>query len=227
MGLLGKAVEIVEDLIERFGRDRDDVWRSLKQSSQRAGELARLDYTPAWRPVAVYLAAATKQRFASGVSPDGAPWAPLAHPRPRGGTTPLRDTGLLMASVTGQGQGHVEQATPQQLVWGTNLDRAALHQWGGVVRPKGRALAIPLTVEAVRAGRARQFPRPLFVHQAGGGKPFLAESVGQGKRKRLVLHYLLTASVTVPARPFVGLNNDDVEEVGGILADHAARWLTA
>jgi len=204
-----------------------DLGQFAAWCDSRAQDLSRIDFSPAWRPVAVYLAASTKQRFASGTSPNGAPWAPLAHPRARGGGTPLRDTGLLMASVTGQGQGHVEQATPQQLVWGTNLDRAALHQWGGVVRPKGRALAIPLTAEAVRAGRARAFPRPLFVHQARGGRGFLAESVQKSKRRTLVLHYLLTPSVTIPARPYLGLNDDDAEEIGGILADFAAKVLTA
>jgi phage gpG-like protein len=33
----------------------------------------------------------------------------------------LRDTGLLMASVTGQGSGHVETLTATSLVYGTNL----------------------------------------------------------------------------------------------------------
>ena len=203
-----------------------DLGQFAAWCDSRAGDMARIDYTPAWRPVAVYLAASTKQRFAQGVSPDGAPWAPLAHPRARGGDTPLRDTGLLMASVTGQGQGHVEQATPTSLTWGTNLDRAALHQWGGTIAPRsGGALAIPLTPEAARAGRARQFPRRLFVHQASTGRGFLAESRGKGKAARLVLHYLLAASVTVPARPFLGLNDEDQEEIGGILADHAAKVL--
>ena len=197
----------------------------------RAGELARMDLTPVWRQVAVYLAASTKQRFAAGVGPDGAPWRPLAHPRPRGAGNPLRDTGQLMASVTGQGAGHVEQITPTSLTWGTNLDRAAIHQWGGTIRPKtGKALAIPLTVEAQRAGYARNFPRRLVLFQ-GTEHPFLVEWVGKGKgkgkRQRMIRHYLLTPSVTIPARPYLGLNDDDAEEIGGILADHAAKALTA
>ena len=195
---------------------------------RQADELRRLDWSQAWRAVAVYLAASTKQRLAQGISPDGVPWRPLAHSRARGGDTPLRDTGLLMASVAGQGQGHIETATPTSLVWGTNLDRAALHQWGGTITPRGgKALAIPLTPEAARAGRARQFPRRLFVHQSGTGRGFLAESKGRGKTARLVLHYLLAASVTVPARPFLGLSDEDQEEVAGIMLDYAAKKLAA
>ena len=194
----------------------------------RAGEISRMDLTPVWRDVSVYLSASTKQRFAQGIDPDGRPWRPLAHARPRGGSTPLRDTGLLMASIAGQGAGHVEQATPQSLVWGTNLDRAAIHQWGGTIRPvKGKALSIPLTVEAQRAGGASMFPRPLFLLARPGRHPLLAEEVGQGKARKLVMHYLLTTSVTIPARPYLGLNADDQEEIGGILADHAAKVLTA
>lgn len=40
MGLITRIVDAIEDMMERVGRDKEDVWRSLKQASARAGELA-------------------------------------------------------------------------------------------------------------------------------------------------------------------------------------------
>jgi phage gpG-like protein len=35
-----------------------------------------------------------------------------------------------MASVLGMGGQHREEATPHQLIWGTNVNYAPYHQWG-------------------------------------------------------------------------------------------------
>ena len=43
-----------------------------------------------------------KRRFVTGTTPGGVKWKPLKYPRPRGGNQPLRDTGRLMASITGK-----------------------------------------------------------------------------------------------------------------------------
>lgn len=91
-----------------------------------------------------------KSRFSTGTSPSGAKWRPLKHARPNGGNVPLRDTGILMASFTA---GHDGRS-----VWvGTTHPGASLHNSGGVVRGKGKMLAIPLTKEAKRSGGPRRW----------------------------------------------------------------------
>lgn len=160
----------------------------------------------------------TKQNFAAGRGPDGQSWPPLVMSRPRGGDKPLRDRGLLMASVTSQRQGNIHRLTPKELVWGTNLDYAATHQHGAVIRPtKAKALAIPLSREAYRAGSPRNMTG-LFIFRSsksrtGRSEGFLVEAKGKGRR--LVFHYMLKAQVKIPARPFLGLNEpmlDDMTE---------------
>ena len=102
--------------------------------ARQAAGLARPDLRPAWRRVSLLLSAAAKETFAGAMAPDGAPWQPFRRtpPRRRGGASAklLRDTGLLMASYTAGAGGHVEDATPTSLIWGSNLDRAGWHHFG-------------------------------------------------------------------------------------------------
>lgn len=169
----------------------------------------------------------TKQNFSKGQGPNGEAWRPLMNPRPRGagGQKPLRDTGLLMASVIAKGgKGSVEQVTDSSLVIGTNLDRAAIHQYGGVVRPKGgRALAIPLTRQAVTAGSPRRMPGLVLVWPKGSKAGWL-QTAPQG-RKKVVRHFLLVAKVTIPARPFLGWNSDMADEQAAIIGEYAEQQL--
>ncbi|HEY1192373.1 MAG TPA: phage virion morphogenesis protein, partial [Gemmata sp.] len=70
-----------------------------------------------------------KRRFATGTAPDGTRWKPLRYARANGGNQPLRDTGALMASITGR-------ATATEVIVGTNHPGAALHNFGGTVVPR-------------------------------------------------------------------------------------------
>ena len=187
------------------------------------------DFRPAWKAVGVVLAADTKKNFAGQHAPDGTPWKPILGYRPRGGKRILRDRGLLMASVTGRGPFHFERETRLSFEWGTNLEYAATHQYGAVIRPKNaRALAIPLTVEAARYDSPLNFPRHLrLVWPKGRSSGWLVEDKPGTKRAGLkaktILHYKLAAKATVPARPFLGFNPPLVEKIGMVLADHAAK----
>lgn len=115
-------------------------------------QLAMLELSPAeidWRPTlrdwSVYLATKAKESFDRGASPDGTPWAPLKRQRNRrrdkrgrragGGTgqKPLRDTGLLMASMSAAAgvQGSVREFGPASLTQGTAIFYGSFHQEGG------------------------------------------------------------------------------------------------
>lgn len=195
-------------------------------------DLARINWRRPLKALSILLESYTKQNFERGTSPDGVPWEQLHHARPnsKGGDLPLRDRGILMASVTAHGEGHVENITDTSLEWGTALDYAGLHQEGGTVTPKNAgALSIPLTVEATRYRSPRDFPAGLFVWKSKTGHAFLAQSQekGRGKNKhtQLNLHYLLLKSVTVPARPFVGLSEEFLKDADELLLDEVTRQL--
>lgn len=106
----------------------DDLGESLKN----------IDLTPLMKAISLALEGGTKRLFDKGESPDGKKWAPLKNQRNRprdkrargGDQKPLRDRGLLMASLSASGQAHVERITSSALEWGTNLEYAAVHQFG-------------------------------------------------------------------------------------------------
>lgn len=178
--------------------------------------------------------AAVRKNFSGSHEPDGAAWRPLVMPRARGGTKgPLRDTDVMMASVTSAGAGQVED---HLMILSSNLDRAPLHQFGGTVTPHGHPfLAIPRTPEALRAGSPRRFGRPLIFVGTSNRSAVLIETkkrrgkkTGEYGRKKLlgVLQFLLLRSVTIPARPFLGFGKkliNDIEHVFGKYLDDFAR----
>ena len=100
-----------------------------------AARLGAFDLRAALRTVALYLSSQAKLAFVNQASPDGVPWARFKRPPSvkRGGPSAklLRDTGILMGSLTGQtDSGHVEEITATSLRWGTNVRYGAFHQHG-------------------------------------------------------------------------------------------------
>jgi phage gpG-like protein len=199
------------------GIAEDIALEDLPQWLARAtSAVAAVNCEPLLKQCKVGLAKETKKNFDAGVGPNGEVWAPL---RFREGK-PLRDKGLLMGSVFGQGAGHIEELTATSLIWGSNLQYAAVHQFGGTITPKnGKALAIPMTPEAKRSGGPRNFGKPLaLVWPKNSDHGWLVEQ--SGKRKvRTNLHFLLVAKVTIPARPFIGWNDRLINLMGNLTGD--------
>src|SRR5579864_5954306 len=114
------------------------------------------DFSAALDRCLLAIISSTRENFSGSHAPDGAPWKPLKHPRPnsKGADKPLRDKGLLMASIAARGKdGNVFSKTGDSIEWGSNLEYAGLHQFGGTVKPKNaKYLSLPLTAEAARAG---------------------------------------------------------------------------
>jgi len=198
-------------------------------ANRKAAEIERLSFRPPLEDSKLLIIGAVRQGFQQGMSPDGIPWAPLKFQRPYAGTSnkPLLNFGFLQASIVGAGRGHVEKLTDFELIMGTNLESAGLHQFGGTITPRrAKALTIPLTKEAARAGGARRFGRPLFVLQGNEGETaFLAEKVTKGKQQKLIRHYLLTKRVTVPARPFLGFGQQLVKEIDSTFTEYVEKQL--
>lgn len=116
-------------------REEIDLDRFADWMRRRNGQLKRTDFTKPLKQCRLLIASETKKNFDEGHSPDGTIWAPLKGPRShgRGGTKPLVDRGILMASTTaaeGGGRGSVNVLLPDQLIFGTNLEYAAVHNYG-------------------------------------------------------------------------------------------------
>lgn len=85
----------------------------------------------------------------------------------------------------------------------SNMPYAAIHEYGGTVRPvTAGALTIPLIDEA-RRKRARDYA-DLFLYRSPLGKAFLARQVKRsGGRNTLELVYLLLKQVTLKATRYI------------------------
>lgn len=132
--------------------------------------------------------------------------------RPGGGTggKTLWDSGALLQSLTAS----LPVTTPTTASIWTNLPYAITHQEGKTITPKMKKfLTIPLTRDARRAESAADLERrkstKLFVMKPGNGKAFLAEDNG----RRIILHYILLKSVTIPRRRFLGIGDEYGQEI--------------
>jgi phage gpG-like protein len=162
-------------------------------------------YEPLVRRYVVLLSAESKGCFDQSRDPDGNPWAALRRPRERkrdkrargggGGQKPLRDSDVLMLSVTARGEGHVEELGPTSLRWGTNLPYAGTHQEGKTIR--------------VPEWRAEQ-----------GGKPRVFKAADG---KAVFTRHIRAYEVEIPARPFLGVTDRLAGRMADMAADYARR----
>ncbi len=84
------------------------------------------DLQPALSQVGEYLLESHQSRFQLEVAPDGTPWAPLSPEtlaRKKGEDRILQDQGTLRDTLS-------YEATASELLFGSNLEYAATHQFG-------------------------------------------------------------------------------------------------
>lgn len=212
---------------ERAEIDLADFGRYLESMQDRIGNL---DMTIPLKGAQIDTKADVKRNFVEGHTPEGDPWAPLAHSRAnsKGADKPLRNKGLLMASIAAFGEGNIDDLTSTSMQVGTNLEYAELHQDGGTITPKGHPyLAIPATVEAGRYRSPRNFPRKLaFVKRKGHTPILIEEKAGRGKNNtgaKAILQYWLVASVTVPSRRFAGFSERLLTKIDARFLDYATK----
>lgn len=82
----------------------------------------------AMRDIATYGESSTRERFRLQIGPDGNRWKPSLRVQLHGGKTLTKD-GHLAGSITSRSGSKVAE-------WGTNRIYAAIHQLGGVIKPK-------------------------------------------------------------------------------------------
>ena len=97
-------------------------------------------HTPLLRAIGVGLAATTRARFNAGRGPDGAAWRPL---NPAYAAVKRGPPNILIGvhGMSGGLQGSISFRTGASSVTiGSNKIYAGVHQFGAVIRPKGKAL---------------------------------------------------------------------------------------
>lgn len=171
------------------------------------------DMRPAMRQLAQVLKSQAQMRFRAKRAPDGTEWKPSRRAEQEGGQT-LSLSRLLRNSITAAHD--ARSATV-----GTNLQYAAIHQFGGVIRAKkGPFLAIPVSSLA----RAKGSPRGiegLRVWTTLKGNYVMGTDDG-------TVHFLLRRQVTMPARPFLGVGDQDRPALLQVLQRHfEAVWKRA
>jgi phage gpG-like protein len=156
--------------------------------TKAAEDVASLDYRKPLQYCAYLIANATKDCFKQSRDPDGNPWLPLKQPRKTGKKVPLWDTGRLVASVSSAAAG-TKELSSLQLIFGTNVEYAAVHQYGGTNN-------IPAW-EWKPGQKIRRFEI--------GSKTIFT--------KRVKAH-----SVTIPARPFLGIGDKLAKQIDEVFA---------
>lgn len=159
---------------------------------------------PFFESVGIALVGSTLRRFKAQVRPDGAPWTPLKpatikarQKRGRSAIAILRESGDLAGSIISQ----VEE-DGVRIGSAGDIPYARIHQSGGTVQKPAR-------------------PGRIFRRQAKDG------TFGRRFAKRKLKTSAATEvsipahSITIPARPFLGVSAEDETEIIGL----ARRWL--
>lgn len=129
----------------------------------------------AMRAIAALGESSTRMRFRTQTGPDGTAWK---KGRKTSGRTLTKD-GHLSGSIS-------SRATSSEAAWGVNRVYAAIHQFGGVIRPRTK--------------------KSLRFRVAGGG-------------------FVTAKQVTMPARPFLGISDDDRADILHVLRKHYGAGL--
>lgn len=132
---------------------------------------------PALLEIGEHLQGSVEERFRTETDPEGNAWTPLS-PFTRANK---RNDQILTESGGLRGSIHYT-AGNDTLEQGTNKIYAAIHQHGGVIKPKNKSA--------------------LAIGKPGG-------------------EFAVVKQVTIPARVYLGLSDDDKQAIDAILARHA------
>ena len=114
------------------------------------------DLDPPLRQIGEGMVTVAQRSFERGASPDGKTWKPSWRALNEGGTT-LVKSGRLRDFIT-----YLVDAAAAAVEVGSNTFYARIHQLGGVIRAKGRALRFRLGKDTVFAKSVTLPPRPFI-----------------------------------------------------------------
>jgi phage gpG-like protein len=158
-------------------------------------EASLLDTAPLLSQIGNAGVDSTKLRFATQAGPDGSPWPGLS---PAYAMLPWssagRGYGMLRASEALLKSQHYVLGA-DEVSWGSDRPYAAVHQFGATIVPKNaKALAFVL------------------------GDTFAKGN--SGALGNTQAHLVLAQSVTIPARPYLGLDEVDKTEITALARDY-------
>ena len=102
-----------------------------------------------------------------------------------------------MASLTATHPNHIREINNGILKWGTNVEYAGIHQFGGKIKKPER-----------RRGKGE---KPWVFTGQDGSTVFT---------KKIRAH-----EINIPARPFIGTNDQLLEDISDLLAEEVIRQL--
>lgn len=150
---------------------------------------------PVMDEIGSLLVATVAHRFAEEEGPDGEAWTPSRRAEDEGGVT-LTDSARLRHSIT-----HSAGATKVEI--GTNLVYAGIHQFGGTITKHAASMPIHRRQADIKAGVSR-FAR-------------------RSKADFVSYHEVGEHTITMPARPFLGVSKADEREIEALLEGYLMR----
>ena len=152
------------------------------------------DLTEVMAEIGAQLVTNVLLRFEGSAGPGKVPWKPSRRAVKDGGKT-LVDTARLQQSVTFAAETHAVEV-------GTNVEYAAIHQFGGTITlpPYSR---LKVRFKHNEKGQLR------FASRKDKGKGVTERHVTYGER---IIH--------MPARPFLGIDEADRDDIAAIAASH-------
>jgi len=157
-----------------------------------------LNLRPAMKNIGEYMVLETDDRFKTQTAPDGSQWQPISRSwrqaKQRNGyiTKILQMRGRLRKSI-------VPKAGADHVSVGTNVVYANIHQFGGSITHHARSQQANFRIDK-KTGKS-QF----------------------AKKKRANFSQNVTIgghTTDIPARPFLGTNDENEREIGRIVADY-------
>ena len=98
------------------------------------GQIVSINFNLAFTEIEAVLEQAHQQRFLSKKTPTGNSWPEWFFTTPE---NPLHDTlevsGKLRESLQMGGDGHISTKTENELIWGTNVKYAGIHNYGATI----------------------------------------------------------------------------------------------
>lgn len=182
--------------------------RIVVNDAAALGGLDKLDAATGNRRAAMdaigaYLVTSSQRRFEREMGPDGRPWAKLKprtaakriNGKPRGYDHILRVSGRLQQSI-------FEAVESQDLILvGSNVAYAAAQHEGATIEVTERQQTIYQNFDAKTDTFDPKFRRP--------GRSNFARDV-----------HVKAHTITIPARPYIGIDEEDRKEIVEIIADH-------
>ncbi|KQO53073.1 phage virion morphogenesis protein [Methylobacterium sp. Leaf85] len=173
------------------------------------------DLVPVMEDIGAALLFSTQRRFEAQAGPDGQAWAPFAPstlkrmPDRRKPAQLLRDRGRLYSSLTFDAQTDAVEV-------GTNLAYAGIHQFGGDIPIPERQGSATFVIVAKGAGKTKDGRRV-------GSRLRFARARTRAKSKHTKAFTVPAHSISIPARPYLGISDADKAEILAIVADHLAQ----